>query len=52
MSFNRPENAQELYWERWQIKTAFKALKSGGFNIKDTHLTDMKRSEKLFSLGR
>jgi hypothetical protein len=50
MSFNRPENAKELYRERWQIETAFKALKSSGFNIEDTHLTDIKRIEKLFLL--
>ena len=43
ISFNRPENAQQLYRERWQIETAFKALKSSGFNIEDTHLTDIKR---------
>jgi hypothetical protein len=50
ISFNRPENAQELYKERWQIETAFKALKSSGFNIEDTHLADIKRIERLFSL--
>lgn len=50
ISFNKPENAQELYKERWQIETAFKALKSSGFNIEDTHLTDLKRIEKLFSI--
>lgn len=50
ISFNRPENAQEIYKERWQIETAFKALKSSGFNIEDTHLTDIKRIERLFSL--
>jgi hypothetical protein len=33
VSFNRPENAQYLYKERRQIETAFKALKSSGFNI-------------------
>ena len=42
-------NAQKYYKERWQIETAFRALKSGGFNIEDTHLTDLKRIEKLFS---
>jgi transposase len=50
VSFNQPQNAQELYRERWQIETAFRALKSSGFNIEDTHLTDIKRIEKLFSL--
>jgi IS4 transposase len=49
ISFNQPQNAQELYRERWKIETAFKALKSSGFNIEDTHLTDIKRIEKLFS---
>jgi hypothetical protein len=50
ISFNRPQDAQQLYRERWQIETAFKALKSSGFNIEDTHLTDIKRIERLFSL--
>jgi hypothetical protein len=50
ISFNRPQNAHELYKERWQIETAFRALKSSGFNIEDTHLNDITRIEKLFSL--
>jgi hypothetical protein len=50
VSFNRPEDAQELYKERWQIETAFKALKTSGFNIEDTHLADVERIEKLFAL--
>ena len=51
VSFNKPEEAQELYKERWQIETAFKALKTSGFNIEDTHLTDVDRIEKLFALA-
>ncbi|GAB1416426.1 hypothetical protein MASR2M117_18320 [Paludibacter sp.] len=39
-----------LYKDRWQIETAFRALKSSGFNIEDTHLTDLDRIEKMFSL--
>ena len=50
VSFNKPDEAQSLYKERWQIETAFKALKSSGFNIEDTHLTEMERISKLFAL--
>lgn len=50
ISFNQPEKAIESYKQRWQIETAFKALKSSGFNIKDTHLTDIKRIEKLLAI--
>jgi len=47
-SFNKPEEANQVYRERWQIETAFRALKSSGFNIEDTHLKDAERIEKLF----
>ena len=50
VSFNKPNKAHELYKERWQIETAFRALKSSGFNIEDTHLTDIKRISKLLTL--
>ena len=50
VSFNMPQDAQELYKERWQVETAFKALKTSGFNIEDTNLTDVDRIEKLFAL--
>jgi transposase len=50
ISFNKPDNAQQAYKERWQIEMAFKALKSSGFNIEDTHLRDLARVEKLFSI--
>ena len=45
ISFNKPEKADELYKQRWQIETAFKALKSSGFNLEDTHLTELDREE-------
>jgi hypothetical protein len=44
------KNAQKHYKERRQTETAFRALKSSGFNIEDTHLTDLKRIKKLFSI--
>ena len=50
ISFNEPDEANSLYKQRWQIESAFKALKSSGFNIEDTHLTEMDRIEKLLSL--
>lgn len=50
VSFNKPEQANSLYKERWQIETAFKALKSSGFNIEDTHLTEIDRINKLFAM--
>jgi len=50
ISFCKPEIAKEIYKERWQIETAFRALKTSGFNIEDTHLTDIDRIEKLFAL--
>jgi hypothetical protein len=50
VSFNKPANAQTLYEERWQIGSAFTALKTSGFNIEDTHLTDIERISKLMAL--
>ena len=50
VSFNKPEQAMEYYKQRWQIETLFRGLKSSGFNIEATHVTDLGRLEKLFSL--
>jgi hypothetical protein len=50
VSFNKPNEAQALYKERWQIESAFKALKTSGFNIEDTHLADIERVSKLLAL--
>jgi hypothetical protein len=50
ISFDQPHNALQCYKERWQIETAFRGLKSSGFNIEDTHLTERARIEKLFSI--
>jgi hypothetical protein len=50
IAFNKPEDAQEFYKERWQIETAFKGLNSSGFNIEKTHLTDLDRIQKLFTI--
>jgi hypothetical protein len=50
VSFNKPEQAIEYYKQRWQIENLFRGLKSSGFNIECTHVTDLDRLEKLFSL--
>ena len=35
------------YKKRWQIENLFSCLKSKGFNLEDTHLTEQKKVEKL-----
>ena len=50
VSFCNPEKALETYKKRWQIETAFRALKSSGFNIEQTHLSDIERIGKLLSI--
>ena len=47
ISFNKPEQAQINYKNRWQIETCFKAMKSSGFDMEKTHLQDIVRIEKL-----
>ena len=32
IAFNQPENALKTCKERWQIETAFRGMKSSGFN--------------------
>jgi hypothetical protein len=39
--------ALETYKLRWQIETMFKAFKSSGFHLEDTHITDYQRLNKL-----
>jgi len=50
ISFCKPEIAQKTYKDRWQIETAFRAMKTSGFNLEDTHLTDIERIEKLVAI--
>lgn len=49
-SFKPDPLALTKYKDRWQTETMFKALKSGGFNFEDTHLTDPERIAKLIAL--
>jgi len=50
ISYNEPAKAQEEYKERWQIEMCFKAMKSSGFDIENTHLNKIDRIEKLILL--
>ena len=50
VSFNKPEESLQYYAKRWQIETLFKAFKTSGFNIEDTHVTHQERLEKLIAL--
>lgn len=42
--------ACDYYKERWQIETLFKALKTQGFNLENTHLKDPDKLAKLLAL--
>lgn len=50
VSFNKPEQALSYYGQRWQIETLFRGLKSGGFNLEDTHLIHHDRIARLIML--
>lgn len=50
VSFNKAEMALTEYRKRWQIESLFRGLKSSGFNIEATHVTELDRLEKLFLL--
>jgi Transposase DDE domain len=46
----RPSQALAIYAQRWEIETLFGAFKTRGFNLEDTHVTSLERSERLFAL--
>jgi len=45
-----PEEAIELYAQRWEIETMFAALKSRGYRLEETHLTAPDRVQRLVGL--
>jgi len=49
-SNNLAKSAIKIYSYRWQIETMFKSLKSSGFNMEDSHITNSQRLETLFSI--
>ncbi len=44
------EVALIAYKQRWSIERTFKSLKTSGFNIEDTHITDQEKLRKLFAI--
>ncbi len=49
-TYSRDINALAEYKNRWQIETMFRAFKSSGFNIEQTHLNDITRISKLIAV--
>lgn len=45
------EEVCALYKKRWAIETIFKALKTKGFNIEDSHMVDLEKLSKLFFIA-
>jgi Transposase DDE domain len=50
VSYDKQQQAMLNYKQRWQIETMFKAFKTKGFNIEDTHLSDIDRIDKLVAI--
>ena len=50
LCFNRPEDRVATYKKHWEIGTTFRAMKSSGFNIEDTHLCERGRIARLFAM--
>lgn len=46
----QPSEALAIYAHRWQLESLFKALKSSGFNLEDTHLKDIERLSALIAV--
>lgn len=50
VSFNKPEQSDFYYKQRWQIEMSFKAIKSSGFDMEKTHLQNHDRIKNLLLL--
>ncbi|MGH8717044.1 MAG: IS4 family transposase, partial [Burkholderiales bacterium] len=49
-SRNRPKRALAIYRKRWKIETLFAALKTRGFNLETTHMTDPDKLAMLMAI--
>ena len=50
VSYNKQQQSLLSYKQRWQIETMFKAFKTKGFNMEDTHLRGIDRIDKLIAV--
>lgn len=50
VSYNKREMSLHLYRKRWQIEMMFKAFKSSGFNLENTHIHDYERLDTLIGV--
>ena len=46
----KPDTMIEDYFKRWSIETLFGCLKSRGFDLGSTHMTDLDRMDKLMGM--
>ena len=44
------KKAINIYRNRWSIEVFFQSIKKRGFNLENTHLTDLARLKKLFAI--
>lgn len=50
VSYDSQQQALLRYKDRWQIETMFKAFKTNGFNLEQTHLREVARIERLVAV--
>ncbi len=46
----KPDSMISDYYKRWGIETLFDCLKSRGFDLESTHMTDPKKMDKLMGI--
>lgn len=49
-TYQYDSQTMQVYAKRWTIECFFKAIKTAGFNLEDTHLKDQQRLEKLLAV--
>jgi len=47
---DKPDQALQIYRQRWAIECLFGSLKSRGFNFENTHMVELAKIEKLLAI--